>query len=141
MRDGGWLYLVGDHFRHNNAPDDAGIAGLRKAAIPSGAQIDLRLRESLWNPGDGQSQKRISLPSLTDSTMLPTRLAKARIFTCDWPASLFRDTSTIEMTIAELARSLLLGIQTRQGATPSTCDTPCSVNPQLLLAENLVSDS
>jgi hypothetical protein len=51
--------------------------------------------------------------------MLPKRFPTARIFTCDWPARLFRDKSTIQMTVAELARSLLLGIQSRPGASPT----------------------
>jgi hypothetical protein len=48
--------------------------------------------------------------------MLPVLVGPARIFTCDWPASLFIDTSTIQMTITELARVLLLSIQSRRRA-------------------------
>jgi hypothetical protein len=48
--------------------------------------------------------------------MLPGRFPTARIYTCDWPAALFRDTSTIQLTVNELARSLLLGIHSRPGA-------------------------
>ncbi|KAI1365581.1 ARM repeat-containing protein [Xylaria arbuscula] len=50
--------------------------------------------------------------------MLPRRLPTARIFTCDWPASLFQNKLTIQMTTTELARSLLLAIQSRPGASP-----------------------
>lgn len=48
--------------------------------------------------------------------MLPARLPMARIFTCDWPAALFKEQNTIEMTTKELARNLLLGVQSRPGA-------------------------
>lgn len=51
--------------------------------------------------------------------MLPTAFPTARIFTIDWPASLFKERSTIEMKITELARSLLLSIQSRPGADES----------------------
>ena len=53
---------------------------------------------------------------LEHPNMLPARFPMARIFTCDWPASLFKEHNTIEMTTKELARSLLLGIQSRPGA-------------------------
>lgn len=53
---------------------------------------------------------------LQDSKMLPKVYPTARIFTVNWPASLFKESSLIEMTIPELARNLLLGIQSRPGA-------------------------
>ncbi|KAI3316942.1 hypothetical protein HD806DRAFT_400081 [Xylariaceae sp. AK1471] len=53
---------------------------------------------------------------LKDSEMLPHRIPEARIFTCDWPASLFADNTAIQPTPEELARSLLLGIKSRLGA-------------------------
>lgn len=53
---------------------------------------------------------------LADPQMLPARFPTARIFTCDWPAGLFKEKSTIQMTVRELARSLLLGIHSRPGA-------------------------
>lgn len=56
---------------------------------------------------------------LQDPEMLPKEFPTARIFTVDWPASLFKERSTIEMTIIELARSLLLSIQSRPGADES----------------------
>ncbi|KAM3068307.1 hypothetical protein ACMFMG_009447 [Clarireedia jacksonii] len=56
---------------------------------------------------------------LQDQEMLPTAFPKARIFTINWPASLFKERSTIEMKITELARSLLLSIQSRPGADDS----------------------
>ncbi|KAI0547813.1 armadillo-type protein [Xylaria curta] len=48
--------------------------------------------------------------------MLPGRIPKARIFTCDWPADLFTDNTTVQMTPKELARGLLLGIKSQLGA-------------------------
>jgi hypothetical protein len=56
---------------------------------------------------------------LKDRNMLPERFPTSRIFTCDWPASLFTDKNTIQLKIKELARSLLLGIQSRPGAEAS----------------------
>ncbi|KAI1126527.1 ARM repeat-containing protein [Nemania abortiva] len=56
---------------------------------------------------------------LKDPNMLPQRIPTARIFTCDWPASLFKDKDTIELTAKELARSLLLGIQLRSSTSPT----------------------
>lgn len=49
--------------------------------------------------------------------MLPERFPTARIFTCDWPADRFRARSTMETTVTELARGLLLGIHSRPGAS------------------------
>jgi hypothetical protein len=53
---------------------------------------------------------------LAHPDMLPDKAKRARIFYCDWPARLFNEQSTVEMTITELARRLLLGIQSRPGA-------------------------
>lgn len=53
---------------------------------------------------------------LSRPDMLPEKAGRARIFYCDWPARLFNEHSTIEMTITELARCLLLGIHSRPGA-------------------------
>ncbi|PKS10409.1 hypothetical protein jhhlp_002160 [Lomentospora prolificans] len=51
---------------------------------------------------------------LTDPSMLPALVGSARIFTCDWPSSLFIPQDTIERTVQELARVLLLSIQARR---------------------------
>lgn len=48
--------------------------------------------------------------------MLPHLAPSARIFTCDWPAGLFDSADTVQSTIKELARKLLLAIQSRPGA-------------------------
>ncbi|KAK0624541.1 hypothetical protein B0T17DRAFT_576975 [Bombardia bombarda] len=66
-----------------------------------------------WRSGD------VAVNWLSDSDMLPKRFPTARIFTCDWPAHLFRDRNTVESTVKELARSLLLGIRTRPGGDTS----------------------
>ena len=46
--------------------------------------------------------------------MLPALVGSARIFTCDWPSSLFIPQDTIERTVQELARVLLLSIQAKR---------------------------
>ncbi|KAI0401005.1 ARM repeat-containing protein [Xylaria palmicola] len=51
--------------------------------------------------------------------MLPHRIPNARIFTCDWPSSVFKDKSTIQMTAVELARCLLLSIRSQFDAGPT----------------------
>ncbi|KAI1736057.1 ARM repeat-containing protein [Xylaria scruposa] len=56
---------------------------------------------------------------LKDPCMLPKRIPTARIFTCDWPASIFQERHTIQMTMKELARRLLLSIRSRLGARPT----------------------
>ncbi|KAI0859648.1 ARM repeat-containing protein [Xylaria cubensis] len=56
---------------------------------------------------------------LKDPCMLPEQIPTARIFTCDWPASIFQKKDKIEMTMKELARRLLLGIRSHLGACPT----------------------
>ncbi|OGE47082.1 hypothetical protein PENARI_c067G09074 [Penicillium arizonense] len=53
---------------------------------------------------------------LADPDMLPEKVERARIFYCDWPARLFNQQNTIDLTITELARCLLLGIHSRPAA-------------------------
>ncbi|KAJ8123683.1 hypothetical protein O1611_g9537 [Lasiodiplodia mahajangana] len=69
-----------------------------------------------WKHSDPE---KLDVDWLKDPNMLPHRVPKARIFTCDWPASLFKDNHTIQTTVKELARSLLLGIRSRPGAIPN----------------------
>jgi hypothetical protein len=64
-----------------------------------------------WIWRDRDDPKKPDVKWLEDPTMLPNRVQTARIFTCDWPASLFKNSDSIEMTITELARALLSGIQ------------------------------
>lgn len=64
-----------------------------------------------WIWRDRDDPKKPGVNWLEDPTMLPNRVQTARIFTCDWPASLFNESDSIEMTITELARALLSGIQ------------------------------
>ncbi|KAI0188180.1 armadillo-type protein [Xylaria flabelliformis] len=56
---------------------------------------------------------------LKDPYMLPKRIPTARIFTCDWPATIFQQKDTIQMTMKELARRLLLSIRSHLGARPT----------------------
>ncbi|TRX91530.1 hypothetical protein FHL15_007535 [Xylaria flabelliformis] len=63
--------------------------------------------------------KRQDVNWLKDPHMLPKRIPTARIFTCDWPASIFRQKDTIQMTMKELARRLLLSIRSQLGARPT----------------------
>ncbi|KAJ6087124.1 hypothetical protein N7467_006038 [Penicillium canescens] len=53
---------------------------------------------------------------LAQPEMLPDKAKRARIFYCNWPTKLFDKQSTIELTIRELARCLLLGITSRPRA-------------------------
>lgn len=48
---------------------------------------------------------------LENENMLPANLGPARIFTCDWPAELFRPLQLIQMDMEEYARLLLETIQ------------------------------
>lgn len=48
---------------------------------------------------------------LADVNMLPSQMAQARIFTCDWPAGLFQSLEQIKMAMTEYARLVLEGIQ------------------------------
>ncbi|KAI0547023.1 armadillo-type protein [Xylaria curta] len=66
---------------------------------------------------------------LKDPCMLPKRIPTARIFTCDWPASIFQEKHTIQMTMKELARRLLLSIRSRLD--------PCPTRPILFIASCL----
>ncbi|KAK3944508.1 hypothetical protein QBC46DRAFT_337545 [Diplogelasinospora grovesii] len=50
---------------------------------------------------------------LADKDMLPTRVGRARIFTCDWPSDLFEKPDLIRKTLEEFARLLLAGIKGR----------------------------
>ncbi|PTB62032.1 hypothetical protein BBK36DRAFT_1130052 [Trichoderma citrinoviride] len=47
---------------------------------------------------------------LSDPNMLPAKLKRVRIFTCDWPADLLQDSDSVPWTVGEFARRLLAGI-------------------------------
>ncbi|KAK2616464.1 hypothetical protein QQS21_000506 [Conoideocrella luteorostrata] len=47
---------------------------------------------------------------LADDDMLPHKVGRARIFTCDWPSDLFERSDLVQKEIEELARLLLDGI-------------------------------
>ncbi|KAK0764442.1 hypothetical protein N5P37_003844 [Trichoderma harzianum] len=50
---------------------------------------------------------------LASPQMLPARVGRARIFTCDWPSDLFEQPDLIQKTTEEFARLLLAGINQR----------------------------
>ncbi|KAL7815180.1 hypothetical protein V8C26DRAFT_131638 [Trichoderma gracile] len=60
-----------------------------------------------WRSKDGEKP---DVNWLSDPDMLPARLKRVRIFTCDWPADLLQDSSLVSWTIGEFARRLLAGI-------------------------------
>lgn len=48
---------------------------------------------------------------LADSNMLPSQVERARIYTCDWPASLYQPSELAPKTVEEYTRPLLDGIR------------------------------
>ncbi|KAI1424772.1 ARM repeat-containing protein [Xylaria sp. FL1777] len=54
---------------------------------------------------------------LEDPDMLPQRIPRARIFTCNWPADLFEESDLVQKTIDEFARVLLASIKKRPPVT------------------------
>ncbi|ATY59247.1 ankyrin repeat-containing domain [Cordyceps militaris] len=48
---------------------------------------------------------------LADSDMLPSQMDRARILTCDWPASLFQPSALTSKTVGDYTRPLLAGIK------------------------------
>jgi hypothetical protein len=70
-----------------------------------------------WTWRDPNNHAGSGINWLSDPTMLPKLFPRAGIYTCDWPASLFNSADSIQSTIEELARSLLLGVQARQNTT------------------------
>jgi len=90
-----------------------------------------------WTWRDPKDANSVGVNWLSD--LLPKQFPKARIFTCDWPANLFKRSDTIQMTTKELARSLLLAIQARQSgseARPIIFIAPCLGG--IVLAQALV---
>lgn len=86
-------------------------------AIPG---LDTRSPETwTWKPRNkGRLSDGPPVNWLTDSEMLPAIAGSSRIFTCDWPSSLFVPTDTFERTVQELARVLLLSIQAKRAENP-----------------------
>ncbi|KAK1974641.1 peptidase C14 [Colletotrichum cereale] len=66
---------------------------------------------------EDRSKGKSTVNWLADKGMLPQEVSRARIFTCDWPADLFRDPNVEENRMDELARLLLEGILGRPQAT------------------------
>lgn len=60
-----------------------------------------------WRSQDGS---RPDVNWLADPDMLSSKMKRARIFTCDWPADLFQESDSIPWTVREFARRLLAGI-------------------------------
>lgn len=50
---------------------------------------------------------------LQDAHMLPSKVGRARIFTCDWPSELLQPSDSVQKTVEEFALLLLDGIQRR----------------------------
>ncbi|KAI0538646.1 ARM repeat-containing protein [Xylaria digitata] len=71
---------------------------------------------------------------LADSAMLPKRVPKARIFTCDWPGDLFERSDLVQKTIDEFARLLLASIRNRP---PATNDSRPNSRPIVFIASCL----
>jgi hypothetical protein len=59
---------------------------------------------------------------LEDSKMLPSKVGRARIFTCDWPADLFQQ--SIPTTLEESARFLIRSISQHLAAERQVEDRP-----------------
>jgi hypothetical protein len=96
-----------------SAPDDA-EADVDIIAIHG---LDTKSPDTwIWKSQDCASTANPSEVNwLTDPGMLAAMAGPARIFTCDWPASLFLEQDSIQMTTKELARGLLLAVQSRLG--------------------------
>lgn len=70
----------------------------------------------VWDP------KGNNVNWLKQPDMLPERFPSARIFTCDWPADLFEESSFTQKEFEEFARLLLAGIKDRPQATDRGSD-------------------
>lgn len=66
-----------------------------------------------WTWADTSDQKQPCVNWLQDQNMLPSKVNRARIFTCDWPSDIFQTSNLVQKTIEELARLLLVGIKSR----------------------------
>ncbi|KAL6406193.1 peptidase C14 [Ilyonectria robusta] len=64
-----------------------------------------------------RSRPEIRVNWLQDPKMLPSKVERARIFTCDWPADLLQPSYLVQETVGELALLLFDGIQRRPLAT------------------------
>jgi len=72
---------------------------------------------------------------LVDADMLPSKVGRARIFTCDWPGDMYQPLDTVETKIDELARRLLVHLANRPPATAS--DANPNERPVLFIASCL----
>ncbi|KAM0424167.1 hypothetical protein ACHAPT_010536 [Fusarium lateritium] len=85
-----------------------------------------------WRPKD---RDKPAVNWLADSHMLPARVQRVRIFTCDWPADLFQDLDSTPWTVEEFARRLLAGIQSMRQALAA--DGQAKDRPILFIASCL----
>lgn len=60
----------------------------------------------IWK-NDPKDPNGLGVNWLADKHMLPSRVGRSRIFTCDWPAELFETRDFVEHTFEELVRLLL----------------------------------
>jgi hypothetical protein len=115
------------------APDSlgAGEASIQPAPVPilasapddAEADVDIIAIHGLdttspdtwiWKAQECTTANPSEVNWLTDPGMLPAVVGRARILTCDWPASLFLGKDSIQRTTKELARGLLLAMQSRR---------------------------
>ncbi|PTB71342.1 hypothetical protein M440DRAFT_1473650 [Trichoderma longibrachiatum ATCC 18648] len=85
-----------------------------------------------WRSKDGDKP---DVNWLSDPDMLPARLKRVRIFTCDWPADLLQDSSSVPWTVGEFARRLLAGILDMRLA--SAADAKIRRRPVIFIASCL----
>lgn len=71
-----------------------------------------------WEWYNKQNSVRVNW--IKDPSMLPSKVGKARIFTCDWPADLFQPSSLVPYNIEEIAILLVNGIKRELFATDKT---------------------
>ncbi|TFA99660.1 hypothetical protein CCMA1212_008530 [Trichoderma ghanense] len=86
----------------------------------------------IWRSEDGEKP---SVNWLSDPDMLPAKLERVRIFTCDWPADLLQDSDSVPWTVGEFARRLLAGILDMR--LPLAADAKSRDRPILFIASCL----
>ncbi|OQD68814.1 hypothetical protein PENDEC_c030G02246 [Penicillium decumbens] len=66
-----------------------------------------------WTWANPSDPKQPCINWLHDPDMLPNKVGRARIFTCDWPADIFETSNLVQKRFEELARLLRDGIRRR----------------------------
>lgn len=64
-----------------------------------------------WTWADPRDPRQQHINWLQHKHMLPKKVGRARIFTCDWPAEMFESTHVVQKSFEECARLLLAGIK------------------------------